>query len=491
MSAGGGSVRPLEGFSGFQYCGFLWSPVGRPVTPPSLAFVNAAHLATPRDGNGRLNPILWIVAAVAVLATPSCTKPGSAAETGPASRGADSKPAEAQPTTLDRIRVRTQVPSRDTIASFLETTSHIEAIHEAELFAKTTGIVRQLNVEEGDRVVEGQILAVLDQVEAKIALKQAEIAQEEAKQSAEEASLAFEESLKKESLAKSDATQAKRDYDRDATLSNSANETGLQILAPKLVEASKLAWERAENNYQVSQFTTKKSALAMKAGETTKAKADWAAELARARLTDTEIKAHFAGVVSFRGIKVGETATPQTKVFRITDLENLQTVFYRPQRDLKLLVNGGQDVTATSEAIPNDPNTNELRSFRGRVERISPVVDPLSGSFKVTASLKNPEHLLRPGILVRVRVTLGRRENAYLIPKRARVLEGEKPFVFVVRDGKTVRIPIDEGFSDDTRIEVRNINDQGLRADDQVVVVANVDLKEGLKVTLDNAPAGG
>ena len=108
-----------------------------------------------------------------------------------------------------------------------------------------------------------------------------------------------------------DATQAKRDYDRDATLSSSANETGLQILAPKLVEASKLAWERAENNYQVSQFTTKKSALAMKAGETTKAKADWAAELARARLADTEIKAHFAGVVSFRGIKVGETATPR------------------------------------------------------------------------------------------------------------------------------------------------------------------------------------
>lgn len=393
--------------------------------------------------------------------------------------------------TAERIRVRTEKPVRDTIASYLETTSSIEAIREADLYPKTSGIVRQLLAEEGDRVEEGQVLAVLDQVEAKIALQQAEIAVDDAKRAVDEAKLAWEETQQRALLGKADAEQAKRDYERDRKLTESGDETGLRILAPKQVEASKLAYERAENARRISEFAVRRADLAKLAAETGLAKAEWARELARVRVADTEIRSHFAGVVSQRGIKVGETATVQTKVFRITDLEKLQTVFYRPQRELKVLWNGGQEVLATSEAIPNDPATGAPRVLVGRVERVSPVVDPQSGSFKVTASLRNDEGLLRPGLLVRVRVTLGRRENACLVPKRARVLEGDRPYVYVVRHGETVKVPIVEGFSDDTRVEVLNVDSRGLLAEDDVVVVANVDLKEGLKVTLESSASGG
>jgi RND family efflux transporter MFP subunit len=450
-----------------------------------MPIVVIAAPQTPRRGK-------LIIFGFLAIAAASLTRCGGVNATATKPAPTDSKPATVS--LQDRVRVRTESLTRDAIASFLETTSHVEAISEADLYPKTTGIVRKILVEEGDRVAEGQVLAILDQVEANISLKQAEIALEESKRTVEEANLAIEESQKKEFLGRTDADQAKRDYERDAKLSTSGDGSGLRILAPKVVEGSKLLWDRAENSWQIAQFLVKKSQLSLAAAETGRKKAEWAVELARVRLADTEIKSNFAGVVANRGIKLGETATPTTRVFKITDLDNLQTVFYRPQRDLKLLLNGGQEVTATSEAIPNDPKTLEPCVFAGRVERVAPVVDPQSGSFKVTASLKNRDSMLRPGILVRVRVTLGRRENAYLIPKRARVLDGERPYVFVVRDGLAVRVPIVEGFSDEHRVEVRNINSDGLRDDDQVVVVASVDLKEGLKVQLENAAtetAGG
>jgi RND family efflux transporter MFP subunit len=446
--------------------------------------VPEAHLET-RAPSTRPAAFARRLAAVAVVGLTLAACSRSSATEDPNVKSAESRTSAL----ADRVRVRVENPSRDTIASYLETTCHVEAIREADLYTKATGVVRKLLCEEGDAVKDGQVLAVLDQVEVNINLKQAEIELEESARAVEEAELAHDEAQKKESLATIDAAQAKRDYDRDAKLSTSGDEAGLRILAPKVVEASKLAWDRAENAWQVAQFAVRKAELAVKASETNKTKAAWAVELAKVRLADTEIKAPFAGVVSMRGVKVGETATTQTRVFRVTDLDNLQTVFHRPQRDLRVLGRGGQDVVATSEAVPLDPDSNAPRVFEGHVERISPVVDPQSGSFKVTASLKNPGQWLRPGILVRVKVTLGRRENAFLIPKRARVLDGERPYVFVIRDGKTVRIPIDEGFSDDHRVEVRNVREDGLHADDQVVVVASVDLKEGIKVQLESAPA--
>ncbi|MBI3820169.1 MAG: efflux RND transporter periplasmic adaptor subunit [Planctomycetes bacterium] len=390
----------------------------------------------------------------------------------------------------DRIRVHTEKPVRDQIASYLETTSPVEAVNEADLYPKTGGVVRSVQAEEGDVVKAGQVLAVLDQVEAQIQLKQAEIALEESKRSVLEAKLAFDEAKKRLQLATFDADQAKRDYERDAKLSTSEDGSGLKIVAPKVLEASKLAWDRAENNRQVAEFTVRKSELTVTASETNQSKSDWSLQLSKVRLNDTEIRSHFDGVVSARYIKLGETATMQTRIFKITDLEHLQTVFYRPQHDLRVLAGGGQDVEATCEALAPEA-TGKPAVFPGRVERIAPVVDPLSGSFKITASLQNRNTQLKPGLLVRVRVTLGKRENAYLIPKRARVLEGVRPYVFVVRDNLTIKVPIEEGYSDADRVEVRNIAgpeaQSGLRPDDAVVVIANVDLKEGLKVSVDNS----
>lgn len=435
---------------------------------------------------------LVVAASVGGAACGSGASASGAAASKPSGSPAASAPAGA----ADRIRVRTEKPSRDVIASYMETTSHVEAIAEADVFARASsldksGVIREIRVEEGERVKAGDVLAVLDQAEARISVEQAHLAFKESERNVADSKLALEESEGRLSLTKGDAEQAKRDYDRDVKLSQSEDSGGLRVLAPRAVEASKLLWERAENAHKMSVFASRRAELALVAAEQARDRAQLEWNLSKTRFTDTEIKAPISGVVSMRGVKVGETASPSTRLFRITDLDRLQTTFHRPQRDLRLLGQGGQEVSATSEAVVTDVANGEPHVFTGRIERVSPVVDPLNGTFKVTASLRNPDALLRPGLLVRVRVTLGRRENAYLVPKRARVLDGEKPYVFVVRGGRTVRVPIDEGFADADRIEVRNVGaESALHADDEVVIVANVDLREGLAVTSESAPNG-
>ncbi len=407
--------------------------------------------------------------------------------------GAGDKKNEA-PTTAERIRVRTQKPARDRIAAYLETTSHVEAVFDADVYARATGVVKQLLAEEGDRVTRDQLLAVIDPDVATIELRQAELAKEEARRAVEESRLAFEEAQKNVTLARADADQAKRDHERNASLSAPTDSSGLRVIALKDAEASKLLWARAENAFTTAEFAVRKAELAKSAAETNLRKAEWSEKLAVEGLEKTNVRAPFDGVVSARMVKLGQSVTVQSVAFHVTDLTKLETSFYRPQRDLRVLGDGAsREVVATSEAIPEAPGSERPMVFRGRVARVAPVVDPSTGTFKVTAALENPEGRLRPGLLVRVRVTLGERADAVLVPKRARVLEGEQPCVFVVRDGRTVRVPIEEGFSDTERVEVRNVGGDGqLRFDDDVVVVANVDLKEGLAVVSEGAaPSGG
>src|SRR4030095_12482290 len=208
--------RRLQPARFLAYRGKPWSPGGRPATPPEFSLSIAAHPASSRS---------LVVAALGLAALGFVTLSGTActksqgAETSAASRAARA-PASAPAggsLTADRIRVRTEKPARDVIASYLETTSHVEAIADADVFVRGSGFdrsapVREIRVEEGDRVKAGQILAVLDQVEARNALDQSEILFKESERAVEDAKLALDESNQRVTLATADADQSKRDY---------------------------------------------------------------------------------------------------------------------------------------------------------------------------------------------------------------------------------------------------------------------------------------
>ena len=120
------------------------------------------------------------------------------------------------------------------------------------------------------------------------------------------------------------------------------------------------------------------------------------------------------------------------------------------------------------------------KEFTGWIKRVSPVVDPQSGTFKVTVGVKNQKGQLRPGMFVNAHIITETHKNAALISKSALVYENEKMFVFVVRDGIASKVLLNAGFQDYQNIEALS----DIEAGDKIIMVGQAGLKDQSKVKI-------
>ena len=136
---------------------------------------------------------------------------------------------------------------------------------------------------------------------------------------------------------------------------------------------------------------------------------------------------------------------------------------------------GDQQAMITSEFLPD-------KRFGGWVKRISPVVDPRSGTFKVTVGLRDRFEFLRPGLFVNVQIITDTHEQAVLIPKQAVVYDGGEKFVFAVDDTAAVRVELKAGFENADYIESM----AQIKPGDQIIIVGQNGLKDKARVRVVN-----
>lgn len=147
---------------------------------------------------------------------------------------------------------------------------------------------------------------------------------------------------------------------------------------------------------------------------------------ARHSLGNTRIVAPFDGVVALRDIRVGELAQSATRAFQVVDLSELRTIVSLPERELKL-VQLGQPAEIHSAY-------DEEQHASGSVERISPVVDPATGTFRVAVGIDPGQTALRPGQFSTIKLQVKWVDNAVVVPKKALLWEGGAPIVYVLED---------------------------------------------------------
>ena len=204
--------------------------------------------------------------------------------------------------------------------------------------------------------------------------------------------------------------------------------------------------------------------------------AEIAVEDARRSLTYTEVRAPFAGIVTERLVNVGDYVTLNQPLFRIVDFDSIVARIYVPEKELPFLATG-LDARLTADAIGG-------ASFVGTVDRISPVVDPGTGTVKVTVATPRQEGL-RPGMYVEVELVTAVHEDALLLPKRAVVYDNDQLFVFRLGDDRRVeRIKVEPVLEDTANIEPAS----GLAAGDLIVVAGQASLKDGALVRLPGDP---
>ncbi|MGE8225304.1 MAG: efflux RND transporter periplasmic adaptor subunit [Stenotrophomonas sp.] len=191
--------------------------------------------------------------------------------------------------------------------------------------------------------------------------------------------------------------------------------------------------------------------------------------MATLELSYTTVVAPISGVVASRDIKPGNFVQINSPIIRIVDSAQLEATLNVPEREIAKL-KPGQTVSLQVDALPGKP-------FTGTVDRVAPVVDNGTGTFRVVTTFTG-EEALQAGMFGRLSINYDQRADALVVPRTALLEDGGKPAVYVVRDGKAVRTELALGYDDAGFIEVRN----GLKQGDEVVIAGKAALREGSAV---------
>jgi len=155
------------------------------------------------------------------------------------------------------------------------------------------------------------------------------------------------------------------------------------------------------------------------------------------------IESPIQGTIVERYVEVGENVTDGQALFKIAKLDKIYGKVYVPEKDLNKIDNG-QSVYISVESIP------DVR-FEGNVKLINPVIDPKSGTIKVTIEIDDKNsRMLRPGMFATVFILVGEHEDAIVIPKKSLIMDSVSDEVFVLK--KTVKISFSR--NEDNKISV-------------------------------------
>ena len=197
--------------------------------------------------------------------------------------------------------------------------------------------------------------------------------------------------------------------------------------------------------------------------------------LASLELDYTQIRAPIKGVVSERYLKLGNTIKTGEAVFRVTSFDPLVAYLFVPEREFRQ-ISAGQPVHIEIDALSGPP-------VIAAVTRISPVVDPVTGTFKITIELRGDDHNIKPGMFGRMSIVYDRHENVLQVPRSAIIETANDSYVFVVEDELGLRKAVETGFSNNGMVEVTS----GLKDGEQVITVGHVGLKNEASVVVINA----
>ncbi|MBN1272463.1 MAG: efflux RND transporter periplasmic adaptor subunit [Candidatus Aminicenantes bacterium] len=309
-------------------------------------------------------------------------------------------------------------------------TGVIEAWEKINVTPEVGGKITKINVEEGDYVTEGMILAELDTRAIRLQLEQAE------------AGVA---------VAEANYKDAQRNMERMERLIKES------AVSDQQYEKVKLAFEASE-----AQLQQAKAAL----------------NLARYNLDVSIMEAPFSGIIASKNAEVGDVINPMmggmgtaSGVVTLVDYHKVKIEIELTQQDI-IRIKKGLRAVVTVNALPG-------MEFIGRVAVVNQTADPLSKKFKVEIHIDNPELTLRPNTFGKVSLEMSTHEDAIVVPQKA-ILEHKYVIVAGKDDGLAHKREVVLGLENTDMIEII----KGLSVGEMVVVEGNFGLEDGTKIEI-------
>jgi membrane fusion protein (multidrug efflux system) len=197
---------------------------------------------------------------------------------------------------------------------------------------------------------------------------------------------------------------------------------------------------------------------------------------AESRVAKTVIRAPFSGTVGLRMISPGAYVKAGADVVRLESIGTIKADFRIPELYMSK-VRPNQEVVIRLDAYQGE-------DFRGRVYAVEPVVDERTRTVLMRARVPNKSNKLKPGMFVRVAVTMATRPDAIVVPEQALWPQGQDNFVFRVVEGKAVLTKVLIGNRQPGEVEIAH----GLGPGDTVVTEGQIKLRDGAPVMVMGAP---
>jgi len=359
------------------------------------------------------------------------------------SQGEDSSSAPKMPNQAAiRAPVKVAVIKRGPVQSWIALTGTLLPIRESRVGAKVGGRIAEIFVDEGDDVNTGDALFILEQRDFLLAKNQAEHNLDAAR-----ASL---------SAARINLTNARREFNRLKGL-RASNAVSQQEL-----DAASDAFEAAQASVKVAEASVDGARDAF--------------EMAQHNLAESTVRSPISGHIARRNVNVGEVVSPVSPApcFYVVDDSVCKVEAHLPDTK-QSSVCIAQKVGMTVDGVP-------AKRFYGEITHIGGTIDPLSRTLTIRARVANPDGLLRPGALARLKILCEERKQVVTAPIRCVVKRNGDATVFVVSSGIASARRVTLGLSGDEEVEIID----GLAPDDLVVIDGTESLEDGMAVEVIN-----
>jgi len=361
------------------------------------------------------------------------------------SSGAKSDPKKTRTITVGTVR-----PLKQDLDIHLAYTADITPNQVVNIFSRVDGYISKLYVDKGDFVQANQLLVEIDHTDYHHAVNQAK-----ANLAAARAKVTQQDASVRNAKLTLDRMRAliKEQFVSQQDLDNAEVNTDAAIAAQESLRA------------QVKQMEV---ALAQ----------------AETNLAYSYIRAPFSGYIAERNLDLGayvtgaatSTSTTSRGILSLHDIEVVRTLIEVVEKDVPL-IKLGQIAEVRAEAYPD-------RAFEGTVTRVVQALNRATRTMTVELDLPNKDHLLKGGMFARVEVLVGKHANALQIPIDAVSRLEDAQYVYIVRDGKAERVPVDIGVRDENRVEIT----KGLTGDEQVIVSGKDLVQSGTPVQAQSLP---
>ena len=391
------------------------------------------------------------------------------------------------------------------VPKYIEVTGTFQADDTTDVAAETSGKVAQTLVKEGDFVKAGDVLVRLDERDANLRLEQsraaenqsrAQLAQAEAQLRQSQASLGLDKGgnftidnipavLQTRATLQSRLSDLKLAETTEKRYANllETGDTSKLVFDQKRNETEKAqaAVNEARENQKAAENTARQSNQGISASRANVQNAQSAVEsavaataLAAKTVTDTTIRAPFAGYVSSRETSVGEYISPTSKIATIVRTNPIKVILQVPEKEAANVA-VGMSVSA-SVAAYND------RRFAGQISALNPAISETARSLQVEATFENGENMLRPGMFGTARVLQSGGDKGIFIPRAALIADDKTNTlaVYVVIDGaaKQRTVQIDESTREQDEIRIL----AGVNEGENVATTNGDQLFDGVKV---------